>query len=160
MAGKAAAVANGDGLVKEVAALGVELGLHAREQFKCGRRIWGAERYIDVVLTEPGSRRRLGVECKFQRVSGSAEEKIPAIIQDIAAWPISGIVVFGGEGFSANIRSFLIASGRAVDVVDLEPWLRLFFGLDLLVDVRAKKLPLKTPGGTSGGAPPDVPPTE
>jgi hypothetical protein len=160
MAGKAAAVVSGDGLVKEVSALGAQLGLHTREQFKCGRRIWGAERFIDVVLTEPGSRRRLGVECKYQRVSGSAEEKIPAIIQDIAAWPISGIVVFGGEGFSANIRSFLTASGRAVDIVDLEPWLRLFFGLDLLVDVRAKKLPMKPPGGnTSGGTPPDVPPS-
>jgi hypothetical protein len=61
---------------------------------------------------------------------------------------------------SANIRSFLIASGRAVDVVDLEPWLRLFFGLDLLADVRAKKLPMKPPGGNpGGGTPPDVPPT-
>ncbi len=160
MSGKAAAVASGDGLVKEVAALGMQLGLQAREQFKCGRRIWGAERYIDVVLTEPTTRRRLGVECKYQRVSGSAEEKIPAIIQDIAAWPIPGIVVFGGEGFSTNIRSFLIASGRAVDIVDLEPWLRLFFGLELLVDVRAKRLPLKPPGGNnSGGTPPAAPPT-
>jgi hypothetical protein len=153
MAGKAAAVSSGDGLVKEVAALGVQLGLTGREQFKCGRRIWGAERYIDVVLTEPTSRRRLGVECKFQRVPGSAEEKIPAVIQDISAWPIPGIVVFGGEGFSANIRSFLVSSGRAVDVVDLEPWLRLFFGLDLPADARAKKLPLKAPPVGGGGPP-------
>lgn len=154
MAGKATAVASGDELVKEVAALGVRLGLQTREQFKCGRRIWGAERYIDVVLTEPGTRRRLGVECKYQRVSGSAEEKIPAVIQDIGAWPISGIVVFGGEGFSTNIRSFLTASGRAVDIVDLESWLRLFFGLDLMGDARAKKLPLKMPDGAGGGGTP------
>ena len=160
MAGKAAAVASGDGLVKEVATLGVKLGLLAREQFRCGRRIWGAERFIDVVLTEPASRRRLGVECKYQRVSGSAEEKIPAIIQDIAAWPISGIVVFGGEGFSTNIRSFLIASGRAVDIVDLEPWLRLFFGLDLPADARAKGLPLKPPPTGASGKPPDPSSTE
>ena len=106
------------------------------------------------MLTEPTSRRRLGVECKYQRVSGSAEEKIPAIIQDIAAWPIPGIVVFGGEGFSANIRSFLISSGRAVDIVDLEPWLRLFFGLDLPESVRAKRLPLRDPPGGDGDPPP------
>ncbi len=157
MAGKSAAVASGDGLVKDVVALGGVLGLSAREQFKCGRRIWGAERFIDVVLTEPSSRRRLGVECKFQRVPGNAEEKIPAVIQDIGAWPIPGIVVFGGEGFSANIRSFLTSSGRAVDVVDLEPWLRLFFGLDLPADARAKKLPMKPP--TGGSSPPSAPPT-
>jgi hypothetical protein len=131
MAGKALAVSSGDALCKTVAALGEALGLHARHQFRCGRRIWGAERLIDVIFTHPESRRRLGVECKYQGTAGSAEEKIPAVIQDIAAWPIPGIVVFSGNGFSTNIKSFLIASGRAVELGDLEAWLRLFFGLDL-----------------------------
>jgi hypothetical protein len=131
MAGGAAAVTSGDILCKEVAALGVGLGLIAREQFKCGRRIWGAERYIDVVLTHVESRRRLGIECKYQGTAGSAEEKIPAIIQDISAWPIPGLVVFSGAGFSSNIKSFLIASGRAVELEELESWVQLFFGLEL-----------------------------
>jgi len=124
-------VASGDALVKDVAALGRSLGLQAREQFRAGRRIWGAERRIDVILTDPVSRKRLGVECKYQGSAGSAEEKIPTTLQDIAAWPIPGIVVFAGEGFSPNMRSFLIGSGNAVQLDDLEPWLRLFFGLDL-----------------------------
>ena len=131
MPGRAAAVASGDALCKEVVALGESLGLTAREQYKCGRRIWGAERFIDVVLTHPETGRRLGLECKYQGTQGSAEEKVPAIIQDIAAWPIPGLVVFSGPGFSTNIKSFLVASGRAVDLDDLESWLRLFFGLDL-----------------------------
>jgi len=134
MAGRAVAVVSGDVLCKEVVAVGVELGLVAREQYRCGRRIWGAARMIDVVLTDPKSRRRLGIECKFQGKQGSAEEKIPAIIQDIAAWPIPGLVVFSGPGFSANIKSFLIASGRAVDFDDLDSWLRLFFSLELPPD--------------------------
>jgi hypothetical protein len=131
MAGGAAAVTSGDALCKAVVLLSAGLGLLAREQFKCGRRIWGAERFIDVVLTHPDSRRRLGVECKYQGTAGSAEEKIPAIIQDIAAWPIPGLVVFSGVGFSTNIKSFLIASGRAVELDELEAWLQLFFGLEL-----------------------------
>jgi hypothetical protein len=131
MAGMGAAVSSGDALCKAVVALGQSLGLDAKEQFRCGRRIWGAERFIDVVLTHSESRRRIGLECKYQKTSGSAEEKIPAIIQDIGAWPIPGLVVFSGLGFSANIRSFLIASGRAVELDDLEPWLRLFFLLEL-----------------------------
>ncbi|HQP33522.1 MAG TPA: hypothetical protein PLI95_00010 [Polyangiaceae bacterium] len=131
MAGRAAAVASGDALVKDVAALGRSLGLLAREQFRAGRRIWGAERRIDVILTDPVSRKRLGVECKYQGTAGSAEEKIPTTLQDIAAWPIPGIVVFAGDGFSPNMRSFLIGSGKAVQLEDLEPWLRLFFGMDL-----------------------------
>jgi len=131
MAGGATAVTSGDALCKEVALLGTGLGLLAREQFKCGRRIWGAERYIDVVLTHVESRRRLGIECKYQGTAGSAEEKIPAIIQDISAWPIPGLVVFSGTGFSTNIKSFLIASGRAVELDELVPWVQLFFGLEL-----------------------------
>ena len=145
MAGKAAAVASGDSLVQQVVGVAAGLGLQTKEQFKCGRRIWGAVRFIDVVVTEPKTWKRLGIECKFQRTSGSAEEKIPAVVQDIGAWPIPGLVVFSGEGFSDNIRSLLVASGRAIDLTDLEPWLRLFFGLDLPTDQRAKSLPLKSP---------------
>jgi hypothetical protein len=131
MSGKASAPSGGDALELEVANLAQRLGLEARRQVKVGRRLWGAERRIDVVVTEPTSRRRLGLECKFQGVPGTAEEKIPTTIQDIAAWPIPGIVVFSGEGFSPYMRSFLIASGRSVELEDLEAWLRLFFGLPL-----------------------------
>ncbi|HEV8548229.1 MAG TPA: PD-(D/E)XK nuclease superfamily protein [Polyangiaceae bacterium] len=131
MSGRSAAPSGGDALELQVAALAERLGLEARRQVKVGRRLWGAERRIDVVVTEPVSRRRLGLECKFQGVPGTAEEKIPTTIQDIAAWPIPGIVVFSGEGFSPYMRSFLIASGRSVELEDLEAWLRLFFGLPL-----------------------------
>lgn len=131
MAGRATAVSSGGSLCKAVVAVGESLGLAVREQYRCGRRIWGAERLIDVIFTHTTTHRRLGLECKFQGTSGSAEEKIPATIQDIAAWPIPGLVVFSGAGFSANIKAFLIASGRAIELDDLEGWLRLFFGLDL-----------------------------
>ena len=131
MAGKGLAVANGDDLVKMVAELARELGLEYREQVRVARRIWGAIRHIDVVITHPQTRKTLGVECKFQGVTGTAEEKIPAIINDIAAWPIPGLVVFAGAGFTENMKLFLISTGKAVEFPDLEPWLRLFFGLTL-----------------------------
>lgn len=131
MAGRKVAVVNGNDLVVAVATLAEALGLHIDKQFKVGRRIWGAERRIDIIITSPQTTQRLGVECKFQGVQGSAEEKIPATISDIAAWPIDGIVVFSGEGFSPNMRSFLIASGKAIDLEDLEPYLRLYFRLPL-----------------------------
>ena len=131
MSGRALAVSNGDGLAKAVVQLGRELGLEAMEQVKVARRIWGAERYIDVVLTHPQSRKTLGIECKFQAVRGTAEEKIPATIKDIEAWPIPGLVVFAGEGFTENMRCFLISTGRAVEFEEVTPWLCLFFGLPL-----------------------------
>lgn len=129
MAGRAKAVKSGDELVKEVVALAQSLGLQVRTQVRVARRIWGAVRRIDVVLTHSETRRTLGLECKFQSVQGTAEEKIPSTIQDIAAWPIPGLVVFDGEGFTPNMRSFLIASGKAVEFNELREWLTLYFGL-------------------------------
>lgn len=131
MPGKEAAYRAGDRLAKEVVKKTLELNLEAREQFKCGRRIWGAERRIDVIVTEPISRKRLGIECKAQDSKGTAEEKIVATMQDMNAWPIAGLLVFSGDGFSDKMKSFMLASGKAVDFEDMEPWLRLFFGLDL-----------------------------
>lgn len=131
MPGKARAVTSGDQLVRAVSDLGTELGLEVKQQFRVARRIWGAVRRIDVVLIEPQTRKTLGIECKYQGGGGSAEEKIPSTIQDISAWPIPGIVVFSGDGFTQNMKSFLISTGKAVQLAELKPWLCLFFGLPL-----------------------------
>jgi hypothetical protein len=140
MAGRGYAVTTGQGLVTQVLDLADKLGLEAQEQVKVGRRLWGAVRNIDVVLTHPASKLRLGIECKFQGTTGTAEEKIPAIVSDIDAWPIRGIVVISGRGFSPNMRYYLISSGKAVDVEDLEDWLRLYFGLQLETYVQPRLL--------------------
>jgi hypothetical protein len=130
MPGRDQAVHNGQDLERQITDIGLSLGLDVRCQVRVGRRIWGAVRRIDIVLRHPDTRQTLGVECKFQGGGGSAEEKIPATVQDIVAWPIPGIVVFAGQGFSDNMRSFLYSTGKAVDLEDLETWLQLFFGLD------------------------------
>ena len=132
MPGRTLAVLNGDELTRAVAQLGQELGLEALSEVRVARRIWGAERYIDVILVHPQTRKTLGLECKFQGVRGTAEEKIPATIKDIDAWPIPGLVVFAGEGFTENMRSLLISTGKAVTFEELRPWLCLFFGLPLV----------------------------
>jgi hypothetical protein len=139
-------VSTGQGLVNQVLELAEKLGLESREQVKVGRRLWGAVRNIDVVVTHPESRLRLGLECKFQGTTGTAEEKIPAIVSDIDAWPIRGIVVISGKGFSPNMRYFLISSGKAVDVEDLEDWLRLYFGLELETFQQARLFVAETQG--------------
>jgi len=129
MPGRATAVTSGAQLQAAVEELGRRLGLEVRSQVRVGRRLWGAERCIDVVLTRSDAGKSLGLECKYQGGPGTAEEKIPATVQDIQAWPIPGIVVFAGAGFSSNMRSYLHSTGRAVEFEDLEAWLRLFFGL-------------------------------
>jgi hypothetical protein len=129
MPGKAKAVHSGNELRDAVAAIGEELGLKADIEVQVGRRIWGAKRRIDVVLKHEVTRTSLGLECKFQDSKGSAEEKIPATLEDIRAWPIRGIVVYSGKGFSPNMQSYLLSTGMAVELDDLPMWLELYFGL-------------------------------
>ncbi len=129
MPGKTTAVESGRDLQMRVADLGRALGLNVQTEVAVGRRIWGARRRIDVVLKHPDTRVSLGVECKYQAGAGSAEEKIPATIEDIRAWPIRGIVVYCGEGFSANMQSYLLSTGMAVELQDVRTWLELYFGL-------------------------------
>lgn len=130
MPGKSQAVSKGKELQKTVVELTRSMGLECRTEVKVGRRIWGPQRRIDVVLTEPKSKLKLGLECKFQGTTGTAEEKIPATIEDIKAWPIRGLVVIDGPGFSDNMIGYLIATGVAVEFKDLADWLKLYFGLD------------------------------
>jgi hypothetical protein len=129
MPGKSRAVSSGNGLRDEVIRLGSELGLAVDSEVSCGRRIWGAKRKIDVVLRHKETRLSLGIECKFQDARGTAEEKIPATLEDIRAWPIRGIVVFSGQGFTSNMQSYLLSTGLAVELPDLRKWLELYFGL-------------------------------
>ena len=104
-------------------------GLSVRHQVKVGRRVYGPIRHIDVVVTDESTRKSLGIECKLQVSKGTAEEKIPSTFEDIAAWPIPGIVCFTGVGFSSHIVAYMYASGKAVEIDDLEDWLRLYFVL-------------------------------
>lgn len=129
MAGLGTAVKNGNELKRLVVEVGVSLNLNAATEVKVGRRIWGAVRNIDVVLTDPITRQRIGLECKYQGSTGTAEEKIQATLEDIRAWPIKGLVVIAGPGFSQNMRGYLISTGNVVDLEDLSDWLRLYFGL-------------------------------
>jgi len=131
MAGKGKAVKSGDALKKDVITLAKSLGLEADDEFKLGRRVWGSKRHIDVILVKEDTRKMLGIECKYQGVGGSAQEKIVATIRDIESWPIKGIVVFAGRGFTDDFKTFLVSTGKAVELCDLEPWLRLYFGLEL-----------------------------
>ncbi|MEN3027539.1 MAG: PD-(D/E)XK nuclease superfamily protein [Chlorobiota bacterium] len=129
MPGKGAAPKSGDELKRKVVALAQRMGLKAETEVKAARRLWGQRRYIDVVITDERTGKRLGVECKYQATPGTAEEKILATIHDIAHWPIPGIVVIDGEGFSANMRHYLMSTGKVVWYSELEEWLRLYFGL-------------------------------
>jgi hypothetical protein len=129
MPGKHSAPKSGADLRQRVVELAETLGLKAETEVKAARRLWGRTRFIDVVLTEEKSGKRLGIECKFQATPGTAEEKILAVVQDIQYWPIPGVVVIDGKGFSQNMQGYLMSTGKVVWFEDLEAWLKLYFGL-------------------------------
>ncbi|MBW2703939.1 MAG: hypothetical protein JRF33_24225 [Deltaproteobacteria bacterium] len=131
MPGRATAPESGKLLELAAQKVAEDLSLEVLSQVRVGRRVWGAERRIDLVVRQKESGRRLGLECKYQGTPGSAEEKIPAVIRDIEAWPIDGLVVISGEGFSANMKAYLLSTGKVVYLEDLEVWLRLYFGLEI-----------------------------
>ena len=129
MPGRAKATKSGQALELRVVELAEKLRLRADRGVRVGKRLWGRVRVIDVVVRQEETRKLLGIECKSQETAGSAEEKIPSVVQDIEAWPIRGLVVFDGKGFSPEMRVYLLGTGKAVEFEDLEAWLGLFFGL-------------------------------
>ncbi len=131
MPGRSRATSAGTQFRDQVAALAEDLDLVVDKEVEVGRRLWGSKRRIDLILTEPESGQRLGIECKFQKSPGTAQEKLPAVIADIESWPIDGIVAYDGPGFTANMRAYLDSTGKAIEFPHLESWLRLYFGLEL-----------------------------
>jgi len=131
-------------LERAVVRAGETLDLEAETQVAPGQRIWGRDRRIDVLLTRPETGVMLGVECRFQRTAGSTEEKILATISDINAWPIRGIVVMHGDGFSPDFKAFTRSSGKMVEFDELPTWLRSYFGLPR---ERVVKAEMKLNGG-------------
>ena len=124
-------IGTGRQLERAVARLGRAFGLEVYEQHRSGRRIWGRARRIDIMLRDPDQRLRLGIECKYQGTSGTAEEKIPATIQDMEAWAMRGIVVIHGEGFSENFPAFARASGKVIWFEELPDFLIDYFDLPM-----------------------------
>lgn len=107
MSGGRRAVDNGDDFEQTVVAYARSVGLTVRRQVCCGKRIWGAQRFIDVLVCEKDGSNPLGIECKWQDTSGSAELKLFATLADIDSWKFPGLLIYEGRGFSRILRGYL-----------------------------------------------------
>ena len=105
------------------------LDLAHMHQVRMGVSILGRQRIIDFLVYD-ASGRYLGIECKYQQGSGSAEDKLVHTINDFESRPIRHILVFGGEGFSKNVRGYLLSTGKAVEIDQLRNYLVFYFGLE------------------------------
>jgi hypothetical protein len=88
-------------------------GMQVFEEVNVGTSIIGKQRRVDLFLFLPTEKKALALECKYQDVSGTADEKIPYTLQDLAALRMPSALAYGGAGFSEGVLHLLQASELA-----------------------------------------------
>jgi hypothetical protein len=90
-----------------------ERGVKVFREVHLGKTIIAKDRKIDVFVLDEERDRALAIECKYQDVQGTTDEKIPYAMADLDATPVPGCIVYAGEGFSVGVVHMLEASSRA-----------------------------------------------
>lgn len=103
--------ANSNGRTAEDIIAGVlaKKGVLAHRQYQIGRSIYGGGLVTDFFI-EPTARfpEGLAIESKWQEVSGTAEEKLPYLVENIRTqFPCPVIVIVGGGGARGGAVSWL-----------------------------------------------------
>ncbi|EDM77449.1 hypothetical protein PPSIR1_38079 [Plesiocystis pacifica SIR-1] len=88
-------------------------GLLVYTEVTVGKSIIGKRRKLDVFIRRASGPDALGLECKYQRTSGTTDEKIPYALQDLDAMWIPGCLVYAGTGWSTGVLHTLDGSRRA-----------------------------------------------
>jgi hypothetical protein len=88
-------------------------GLAVYTEISLGKTIIGKDRRIDVFVVRSSDQKAIALECKYQDVQGSVDEKIPYALEDLAALWVPGCLVYAGEGWSRGILHTLEASKLA-----------------------------------------------
>ncbi len=112
-----------------IALVGITLGLDYRRKLTVGKTIYGKDREVDVLFRDARNGNRLAVEAKYQRVAGTADEKLPYAVLNLSTLPLPGVIVYGGGGFHQGALHWLCANTRATDIAQLADWLTVFFAL-------------------------------
>jgi hypothetical protein len=112
-----------------IALVGLLLGLDYRRKLTVGKTIYGKDREVDVLFRDARNGNRLAVEAKYQRVTGTADEKLPYAVLNLATLPLPGVIVYGGGGFHLGALHWLCANTKATDIARLGEWLTVFFAL-------------------------------
>lgn len=112
-----------------IALVGVSLGLDYRRRLTVGKTIYGKDREVDVLFRDARNGNRLAVEAKYQRVAGTADEKLPYAVLNLTTLPLPGVIVYGGGGFHQGALHWLCANTKATDISRLADWLTVFFAL-------------------------------
>jgi hypothetical protein len=96
-------------------------GVVVYTEVSLGKTIIGKNRQLDVFALRKADQRALALECKYQEVQGTTDEKIPYALQDLEALWIPGCLVYAGPGWSKGVLHTLEGSRRAVHCLPERP---------------------------------------
>ncbi|HEY6726649.1 MAG TPA: PD-(D/E)XK nuclease superfamily protein [Polyangiaceae bacterium] len=88
-------------------------GVEVYDEVSAGTSMIGKQRRLDLLLLHRDSGRALALECKYQDTSGTADEKIPYALQDLATLRMPAAIVYAGAGFSMGVLHLLQSSEMA-----------------------------------------------
>jgi hypothetical protein len=88
-------------------------GIQVFEEVNVGTSIIGKQRRVDLFVLLPAEKKALALECKYQDTSGTADEKIPYSLQDLAALRMPSVLAYAGAGFSEGVLHLLQSSELA-----------------------------------------------
>ncbi len=86
-------------------------GADVYREVSIGKSIIGKNRKVDILVLGGGE--GFAIECKYQESQGTADEKIPYTLDDLAALQMRGCVAYAGDGFSPGVIHMLEASELA-----------------------------------------------
>lgn len=90
-----------------------ERGIEVYSEVPVGKSIIGKNRRVDLLLLDKARDAAFAVECKYQDSQGTADEKIPYTLNDLASLQMEGCVVYAGDGFSTGVQHMLQSSELA-----------------------------------------------
>ena len=88
-------------------------GVRIYKEVTIGVSSIGKGRRVDLLVLDEAGRSALALECKYQGTGGTADEKIPYALQDLAALRMPSGLVYAGPGWSQGVLHLLQSSEMA-----------------------------------------------
>lgn len=85
-------------------------GVRVYTEVSLGKSIIGKNRRIDLLVVDERNNKAVSLECKYQNIAGTTDEKILYSITDAKAMQMDCYIVYGGDGFSKGVVHMLESS--------------------------------------------------
>jgi hypothetical protein len=96
-------------------------GLTVYTEVSFGKTIIGKNRKVDILVVRSSDQRALAIECKWQGVGGTTDEKIWYALKDLREMWVPGCLAYAGDGWAPGVQHTLEGSRGAVYCLPQEP---------------------------------------